>query len=132
MSTPTLSFCITCKNRLHQIMQTLLQNISDNYLHHNLIEFILVDFATPGLWQWVKSKFHRELASGYLKYYYTEELHYWHASIAKNTAHLLAKNDILVNLDCDNYIGHNEGRRAIRYSTFHYVWNEYCASSRIW
>ena len=107
MNIPKLSFCITCMNRLNQIKETLPQNLRDNILFNEKIEFIVVDFATPGLQQWIKSEFEEELRSGYLKYYYTEELRYWHASIAKNTAHLLANNDILVNLDCDNYTGYN-------------------------
>jgi len=45
----------------------------------------------------------------HLKYYYTEELHSWHASIAQNTSHILANNDIVVNLDCDNFTGKNGG-----------------------
>ena len=91
MNIPKLSFCITCMNRLNQIKETLPQNLRDNILFNEKIEFIVVDFATPGLQQWIKSEFEEELRSGYLKYYYTEELRYWHASIAKNTAHLLAE-----------------------------------------
>lgn len=112
---PTLSFCITCKNRFHQIAKTLPQNLEDNRMFKNRIEFILVDFgSTDGLREWIKENFMKEIEEGYLKYFYTEELHSWHASIAKNTAHLLAKNEILVNLDCDNYTGYNGGRFVIR------------------
>ncbi|MCL2651253.1 MAG: glycosyltransferase family 2 protein [Candidatus Azobacteroides sp.] len=103
---PALSFCITCKNRLYQIRHTLRKNLNDNMLHDNFIEFILVDFGSnDGLRDWVISNFQPELASGYLKYYYTEELPLWHASIAKNTAHFCAAGKILVNLDCDNFTG---------------------------
>ena len=103
---PALSFCITCKNRLYQIRHTLRKNLNDNILHDDFIEFILVDFGSnDGLRDWVISNFQPELASGYLKYYYTEELPLWHASIAKNTAHLCAVGNILVNLDCDNFTG---------------------------
>jgi glycosyltransferase involved in cell wall biosynthesis len=112
---PSVSFCITCKNRLHQIRQTLKKNLDDNRLFAPLIEFILVDFgSTDGLKKWIKDDFKKDCESGYLKYYYTEELPDWHASIAKNTAHLLAGNDIVANLDCDNYTGYNGGRFIIR------------------
>lgn len=104
-SIPALSFCITCKNRLHQIQQTLRKNLDYNILHENSIEFVLIDFGTDGLHKWIVDNFRVELASGYLKYYYTEELPHWHASIAKNTAHLCASGEILVNLDCDNFTG---------------------------
>lgn len=106
MKLPTLSFCITCKNRFHQIRQTLRKNLDDNRSMQDSIEFILVDFGSQdGLREWVITHFQNELNSGYLKFFYTEELPYWHFSIAKNTAHLLCRNDILVNLDCDNFTG---------------------------
>lgn len=112
---PTLSFCITCKNRFHQISQTLRKNLDDNWLHREWIDFILVDFgSTDGLKNWVLNNFQDDLLSGYLKYYYTEELPNWHASIAKNTAHRLVTHEILVNLDCDNYTGYHGGQFVIR------------------
>jgi glycosyltransferase involved in cell wall biosynthesis len=106
----TLSFCITCKNRFHQIRKTLPQNLLDNKDNKDIIEFVLVDFgSTDGLQEWIVSNFENEIQDGYLKYYYTEELERWHASVAKNTAHILAENRIVVNLDCDNYTGCNGG-----------------------
>lgn len=103
---PTLSFCITCKNRFHQISETLTVNLNDNRQQNYLIEFVLIDFgSTDGLKEWVLENFSQDLKTGYLKYYYTEDLPYWHASIAKNTSHRYATHDIVVNLDCDNYTG---------------------------
>ncbi|GHV40035.1 hypothetical protein FACS1894179_05910 [Bacteroidia bacterium] len=111
----TLSFCITCKNRLHQIKQTLPQNLSDNIAMKGKIDFILVDFgSTDGLQKWIAENFESEIEDGYLKYYYTEELKSWHASVAKNTAHILSQSDILVNLDCDNYTGKNGGEFILK------------------
>ncbi len=82
----------------------------------DLIEFVLVDFgSTDGLHDWVITNFQDDLKANYLRYYYTDELPFWHCSIAKNTSHKLAKNDILINLDCDNYTGYNGGRFVIRY-----------------
>ena len=106
----SLSFCITCKNRFHQISQTLPQNLKDNRDAKDVVEFILVDFgSTDGLQEWIAEKFTEEIESGYLKYCYTEELPFWHCSIAKNTAHILANNRIVVNLDCDNFTGKDGG-----------------------
>lgn len=111
---PTLSFCVTCKNRFHQISQTLRRNLTENEADKERIEFILVDFGSmDGLREWVLSEFRSELQQNYLIYYYTEELPYWHASVAKNTAHRLARHDIVVNLDCDNYTGERGGRHVM-------------------
>lgn len=112
---PSLSFCVTCKNRFYQIQQTLGRNLDDNRMFASLIEFVLVDFGSnDGLRDWVEEHFVSDLKSGYLRYLYTDRLPYWHASIAKNTAHIHAKNDILVNLDCDNFTGLNGGKFVIR------------------
>lgn len=112
---PSLSFCITCKNRFHQIKYTLPKNLEDNRMFAHLIEFVLIDFdGTDGLREWIGSEFMDDIKSGYLKYYYTDELMHWHASIAKNTSHLYANNDILMNLDCDNYTGNNGGKYVIQ------------------
>lgn len=112
---PTLSFCITCMNRFYQISKTLEKNLEANRLHKELIEFVLVDFgSTDGLRDWVVSNFTDDLESGYLKYYYTEEQSFWHAAICKNTPHFCANNDIVVNLDCDNYVGFLGGQFVIR------------------
>ncbi len=112
---PKISFCTTCKNRIHQIKETLPRNLDDNFLFKNLIEFVVVDFGnSDGLSDWVLNSFTDELNSGYLAYYYTDELPFWHASIAKNTAHLMASNELVVNLDCDNYTGKFGGKFVIQ------------------
>jgi hypothetical protein len=66
-----------------------------------------------GLKEWMRSEFSEELSTGYLRYYYTDMLPFWHASIAKNTAHFCARNDIVVNLDCDNFTGYLGGQFVI-------------------
>lgn len=115
ISIPTLSFCTTCKNRFHQISRTLRKNLEDNRLHKDWVEFILVDFGSmDGLRDWVVNNFIDDLESGFLKYYYTEQLRNWHASIAKNTAHWCANNEIVVNLDCDNFTGYLGGQFVIK------------------
>lgn len=112
---PTVSFCITCRNRMWQIEQTLPQNLKDNYANRKNVEFILVNFASEdGLDEWVRENFREELRSGYLKYYYSDKMGPWHMSVAKNTAHMLATKEVVVNLDCDNFTGPDGGREAAR------------------
>jgi hypothetical protein len=106
-----LSFCITCKNRLWQLKKTLEKNLLDNIHLKSELEFVLVDFdSRDGLKEWVKENFKSALAEGYLKYFFTNSLPYWHASIGKNTAHLYAAGEIVTNLDCDNFTGPNGGQ----------------------
>ena len=105
-----LSFCITCMNRLDQISKTLLTNLKHN--NNQNVEFILVDFnSSDGLKKYIleNNDFKKYLDTKQLKYYFTDKLLFWHASIAKNTAHNFATGKIIVNLDCDNYIGENGG-----------------------
>ncbi|GHT29266.1 hypothetical protein FACS189432_08310 [Bacteroidia bacterium] len=112
---PKLSFCITCKNRFYQVSRTLPKNLDDNRMYKQFVEFILIDFGSAdGLFDWIRKNHAQDIKDGYLKYYYTDSLPYWHVSIAKNTAHSLASHEILVNLDCDNYTGHNGGKFVIQ------------------
>ena len=105
-----VSFCITCKDRLLQLQQTLGKNLHDNKRDRHRVEFVLVDFSTPGLQRYVAKHFKSELADGYLRYFLCTELTHWHASVAKNTSHRVAQGEILVNLDCDNFTGVRGGR----------------------
>lgn len=110
-----ISFCVTCKNRFHQIKLTLKKNLEDNKALNNEIEFNLVDFgSSDGLQEWVCTNFVNDLKSGYLKYYYTETMPLWHCPKAKNTAHLLADAEIVVNLDCDNFLGKDGASFVLR------------------
>lgn len=105
-----ISFCITCKNRFHQISQTLPVNLEHNKSHKEKIELVVVDFgSTDGLQKWILKNFKKELKEGYLNYFFTDNMKNWHASIAKNTAHYYAKGMYLVNLDCDNFTGKKGG-----------------------
>lgn len=102
-----LSFCITCMNRFEQIKKTIGRNLLDNFSLSGVIEFVIIDFGTLGLKEFVFAHFINYLRSGYLRYIRTNRLIHWHASIAKNTSHRLSRGRILVNLDCDNFTGKN-------------------------
>ena len=110
-----LSFCITYMNRYDQIIKTLGKNLKDNL--GSDVEFILVEFNNGKdnrLKDFILKNFKNHLQSNYLKYYYTDQLIYWHASIAKNTSHKLANGKYVVNLDCDNFTGPKGGEFVIK------------------
>ena len=70
---PGISFCISCRGRLHHLRRTLPQNIADNRDYPNL-EFILLDYnSTDGLGEWVKHELSEEIANGQLNYYFTSQ-----------------------------------------------------------
>ncbi len=111
-----LSFCITCMNRTNYLKKTLLKNLIDN--KNSKVEFILVNFnSVDGLENYINNnnEIKKYLVTKQLKYFNCEKLKYWHSSIAKNIAHNYASGNILVNLDCDNFIGENGGDFIINY-----------------
>lgn len=108
---PSVSFCTTYKDRFWQISQTLPKNLKDNRMDKDHVEFVLVDFdpSDSTLKDFIFENFANDIASGYLKYYQTNKMPYWDFSLAKNTAHYYATNDVVVNLDADNYTGWRGG-----------------------
>lgn len=109
-----LSFCIHVKNRAEHIKQTLPINLINNLSSSNKIEFVVVDFgSTDGLKDYICGNFCSELSSGYLSYYYTEELPVFHVSISKNTSHYFSSGEINVTLDADNFTGKGGGEYII-------------------
>lgn len=100
-------------HRLKQLMVTLPANLADNIRQEKDIEFVLADIGpTPGLYKWVHENFEPQLASGYLKVRQYRASTF-HASIAKNTAHVAACGDILVNLDGDVTVGKGAGLKIL-------------------
>ena len=105
---PTVYFCTTCKGRVQHIERTLRQNI-----HHNPdAKFILVDYASQDhLIDYLKARCWEEICSGQLTVYSYREGHAFMMAHAKNMAHRLAivegakPNDILCNIDADNFTG---------------------------
>lgn len=101
----SISFCITCMNRLFHLKKTLETNILDNLEYPNL-EFIVVNYnSKDNLDSWMKENMQMYIDKGIVNYYRTDEPEVFHASLAKNLAHRVAKGDILCNLDGDNFTG---------------------------
>lgn len=102
-----ISYCITCFNRFEQLQNTLLKNLK-TINNVDDVNIILVNFNGND----------NELITNYINencidYILNKKLIYyirltkfnkWSASIAKNVSHLLSNHDLIVNLDCDNFI----------------------------
>ena len=110
-----LSFVMALMNRSHQIEQTLIKNLEDNYEDRNDVEFVLMDVnSKDGFRDWIrKQNLDKYTKNGYLRYFETDVLDQWHASIGKNTASHQAHGKIIVTLDCDNFTGYRGGKFVI-------------------
>lgn len=101
---PKLSYCVTCMNRGNQLKKTLEHNLSVVNKYGGEIELCLVNYIKDAegeeIHRWVLE---RTGGLGF-RYYFTKALSVWHASVAKNTAHMQGKGEFLVNLDCDNFL----------------------------
>jgi len=98
-----VSFCTSCSNRTYQLRQTFERNAQIIATNADT-EWVIVNFnsgddldgfmtdALPGLPE--RIVYMRENSG-----------RPWHASVAKNVAHRNASGEVLVNLDCDNFIG---------------------------
>jgi len=97
------SFCVTCKNRSELLKQTIEYNL--NILKESNIkyEYILINYdSEDDLHEFITfKKFNNNFNIKYIKIPNKPIFHY---SKAKNLAHFIAVNSILINLDCDNYI----------------------------
>jgi hypothetical protein len=93
-------------NRLYQLERTLRDNLDT--IGNSEVEIILVNYnSRDNLDAFIKERFSCDINSGKLVYGYEREAAHYHSSRAKNIAHRLASGDILVNLDCDNFIRNN-------------------------
>ena len=93
-----LSFCITCKGRLHHLKKTLPVNLWICEAYASRVEIVLLDYnSSDGLCEWIP----RNLV---LKVYRTSRPQKFHISHAKNVVHRLASGKFLCNLDADNFL----------------------------
>ena len=70
--------------------------------------------SKDGFRDWIREQdLTKYIECGYLRYFESDGLDTWHASIGKNTATHQARGRIVVTLDCDNYTGKNGGRFVI-------------------
>ncbi len=103
LSLPLISFCTSCFNRAYQLKQTFAANastISDD----PRVEWIILNYSSQDdLHEYMINNL--PAISRRIIYAVDSSRRPWHLSVAKNIAHRIASGLILMNLDCDNYIG---------------------------
>lgn len=98
-----ISFCITCKDRLFHLRQTLPFNLASTSNFER--EFVIMDYnSEDGLYEWSKKHLSVWENQGVVRYLRTRLPNYFSAAHAKNIAHRNATGDVLCNLDCDNFV----------------------------
>lgn len=124
-----ISYCVTCKNRLWQLRQTLPENLERVRLDGNS-EIVLVNYnSNDGLDQWVR-QYGSYIDSGLLRYIHQRTEPFIHLPKAKNLAHLGATGEFLVNLDADNFIGDTiQEWRGLWAKSYNTLIHGFCAES---
>lgn len=101
-----ISYCTTCRGRLHQLRETLPGNLA---ALRDDEEIVLVDYRSPdGLAEWVWSTFSPAIEGGRLRFFEVLGEAPWHMAKAKNLAHRLGRGAYLFNLDGDNLLTRND------------------------
>lgn len=96
---------MVCMNRLHQLKQTLIQNILDNAEYENL-EFVVLDYnSKDGMEEWVMQNLAEHIKTGRIVYYKTTDPESWSPSHSKNLAFKLATGDIVCSIWADYFTG---------------------------
>ena len=95
------------KKRLWQLRRALPLNLLHAWPLRSWTRIHLVDCgSTDGSLEWVLRHCRAAIEEGVLQVYTVgDRMPFWHASVGKNTAHMVADEDILVNVDNDNFIG---------------------------
>lgn len=116
-----LTFVMALMNRKHQIEETLIKNLEDNWEDRENVEFVLMDVSSKdGFREWLQEQdLNKYTKSGYLRCFETDVIDTWHASIGKNTAAHQAHGRIIVTLDCDNFTGFRGGNFVIQHFEKH-------------
>ena len=105
----SVGFCTATKRRLWQLCHALPLNLLHAWPHRTWVKIHLVVCDCPDTLNWVLAHCQPAIWADLLRVYETNgQMPYWHASVGKNTAHMVAEEaDIVVNVDGDNLIGPN-------------------------
>lgn len=97
-----ISFCTTVYNRYWQLLSTFDEN-ADLIAAEDCTEWLIVDFgSTDGAIELLFEKLRKHPRG--IRFFSESSGRPWHSSYAKNVAHRLAAGQILMNLDCDNFV----------------------------
>lgn len=90
-------------NRLHHLKETMPENVQ-SCKDYDDCEFVILDYnSTDGLEEWLKNS--SLSLDPKIKYYKNKEATAYKRSHSRNMAMRLAKGEVLVNLDADNFLG---------------------------
>jgi hypothetical protein len=99
-----VSFCVTNRNRLEHAKLTIPRNL-EMLRSYPETEMVLLNYGSEeDLDGWVKEYLSDWIADGKLLYGVTRAPTYFKIAHAKNCAHGMARGDVLVNLDSDNWL----------------------------
>ena len=105
-STMTVALCTATKKRLEQLKLALPFNLLHAWPHRKWVKIHLTVCDDDKTLEWVLENCQAAMQADLLRVYDTKgNMKWWHASIAKNTSHIVAREQILINLDGDNFIG---------------------------
>ena len=98
-----ISFITVCMGRLHHLKQTLPRNIEDTADIDR--EFIILNYNSKDrMNEYLWNHFQKEIKEGLIKLYHTSTPRYFRTSHSRNMASKQATGDILLILDCDNFL----------------------------
>jgi hypothetical protein len=102
-----ISFGTSCYRRLHQLQQTFDANV-EAIAKDSDVEWIILNYnGTDDLHDFMMSRL-PELPR-HIIYVRDTGNRPWHLSVAKNRSHRLGSGRMLMNIDCDNFIGDAAG-----------------------
>lgn len=101
-----VSYCTTCKGRLHLLKETLPQNLAAEKDNPN-VEFVILSYGKDPEMDKYMHLYDAEIASGRIKYVVYPDAEHFQMGHAKNMAHRMATGDIFCSLDADNILATN-------------------------
>ena len=99
-----ISLCTNVMDRLHDLKQTLPQNMKDNEDYPD-VEYVILDYNStedsPS--KWIKKKYSNMIESGKLMFLEEKTVKNYSMSHSRNICFKMATGDIVINIDADGY-----------------------------